>query len=1524
MPRGTLTDLNGDGRVDLLISYEGGTRSYINIGQGFKRDDSFISGIPYTLFSNGVQQGTITDLNGDGLADLLVTVSGVNYGYLNKGGIPDRLSRVTSGQGVKANITYKPINDKTVYTGADPQPNEFGVFSKLSQVRAPIYVVSDLYVDNGINNGQNHVSYKYENARSDNQGRGFLGFAAITETEDATATVTKKIFYQSYPYTGNVGWIRTTVNGINVSLASNTVKTLVFPGTRRFPYVERAEETTWDYTTQAYVTSKTTDNENYDNYGNVRKITVNVYDAAGGVFTTVTNNLYSQDNPSAWILGRLTDAAVTTTRPGENGALLTGIRKSAFTYDPVTGQLVNEIIEPDYQGVVATDPNYSVWQKTTHGYDQYGNRTTATVIGNGIDARTTAVTYSYDGYFQKTLTNAMGAPQTETYVYDTRFGAPTSLIGPNGLATKWDYDEHGKKTKEPRHDSNTTTYVLTSCNQGTGTQVCGQNEKFYSTTQSSGGAPVIQFYDAFAREVRSKRSLLGNNVAEKAVSYDSLGRVTSVTNEYSPWDLSSNPALLTCSYYDALGRKRAESWPSKNGCNLNVVELINETTYEGLKTTATLHNKVNGQIKDQVKQEWRNGLGERIKIKDDLAEISYRYNALGNLTKTVVTPTNDYNTSGSLVAAANTTVVTTTMGYDLRGRKITMNDPDTGRWDYRYNAVGDLIWQKDAEGKEISMVYDKIGRLFQKTEPEDGTTVWVYDSAPMGVGKLDYVYNATTQYQKNITYDSTTGRPVKEITSILSLNTNDSRFSYKTDITYNSYGQLATIAYPETANPAGGATPARLVVRNEYDTLTGQLKKVRNNATTEVYWELNTTNTAGQITTFTLGDGLTTYNTYVPETGSLSMITTTGNMQNLVYGYDRLGNLLSRRDNIRNMTEAFGYDVLNRLTSSTITVGTTTPTTANYQYDSLGNIKAKPGFGDNYIYGEAVVSGPNNTLINAGPHAVTTVKQGGVTQASYRYNRNGAMVSGGGRYFTYKASGQVASVSKGGVYSTFKYSPDQIRMVQTTNQGTTVYLNPDKNGNRLYDKEIVNGVTTHVHYISGATGVIAEYRVKDTGTAVTAETQYLHKDHLGSVDLITKKGTNGVAVEVQRMSFSPFGERRSAAKWSDQFVMPAAGMVTRQGYTGHEQMDELGIVQMNGRLYDAKIGRVLSADPYIQAPANSQSFNRYSYVMNGPLSATDPSGYRWKALDYFINPFLPQHVWAVQNVNGYAQVSVIAAGAFLGSGAASAVTALNTVILGGTPADGLRAGLFAYASAGIASGIGGMGMNPFGAAMAHGVTQGALARAQGGTFRSGFASGFMSSIAPIPEGYGGDGPTGLLVRTSMAATVGGTASVIGGGKFANGAVTGAFVHLFNDEAHKTNPAKRVADDALQDGHLSLGEANDIWRANNDPNFEITIDANKLTVLQTGEFGSSGTATGRIPYTDISDWVVHGSVKLSRSSLGNISILSGSYDFQPHGSYLSRPVRNFETYGGFYVGSKAGTSVGTDYLINYSGHPNVIR
>ncbi|MEO6682810.1 MAG: RHS repeat-associated core domain-containing protein [Ginsengibacter sp.] len=63
-----------------------------------------------------------------------------------------------------------------------------------------------------------------------------------------------------------------------------------------------------------------------------------------------------------------------------------------------------------------------------------------------------------------------------------------------------------------------------------------------------------------------------------------------------------------------------------------------------------------------------------------------------------------------------------------------------------------------------------------------------------------------------------------------------------------------------------------------------------------------------------------------------------------------------------------------------------------------------------------------------------------------------------------------------------------------------------------------------------------------------------------------------------------------------------------RNYTGHENLNWFGLINMNARLYDPVHGRFLAPDPYVQAPDFTQSFNRYGYGFNNPLKYNDPSG----------------------------------------------------------------------------------------------------------------------------------------------------------------------------------------------------------------------------------------------------------------------------------------------------------------------------
>ncbi|WP_308425015.1 RHS repeat-associated core domain-containing protein, partial [Shewanella algicola] len=115
--------------------------------------------------------------------------------------------------------------------------------------------------------------------------------------------------------------------------------------------------------------------------------------------------------------------------------------------------------------------------------------------------------------------------------------------------------------------------------------------------------------------------------------------------------------------------------------------------------------------------------------------------------------------------------------------------------------------------------------------------------------------------------------------------------------------------------------------------------------------------------------------------------------------------------------------------------------------------------------------------------------------------------------------------------------------------------------------------------------------------------QHVLRDHLGSVDTLMDAKTGAV---LQHRGYDVFGRPRDIAAGNN--LLTSWQGVTK-GYTDHEHLNEQELIHMNGRIYDFNIGRFLSVDPFLQFPENSQSANPYSYILNNPMSGTDPTGY---------------------------------------------------------------------------------------------------------------------------------------------------------------------------------------------------------------------------------------------------------------------------------------------------------------------------
>lgn len=868
---------------------------------------------------------------------------------------------------------------------------------------------------------------------------------------------------------------------------------------------------------------------------------------------------------------------------------VTATRSSSFVYDPASGLLTKEIIEPG---------NSALCLVTEYTYDAYGNKksvTTRNCNGSageaaapaaGTDAviapRTTSSTYDVRGQFAVSTTNALG--HTETRSFDERFGAVDGLIGPNGLPTTWAYDGFGRKTTETRADGTQTLWLyLNTCSlvnpNITGERYCIAN---LSTGQ---GRWAHTYYDILNRQLAVTHIDFDNTewVDEKRVTYNALGQAVQSYMPYA-WSGVASAKFATVSY-DLLGRPVQEDSPVSKGGMRTTKHVYNGLTKTD--TTWTGATTLPGQDRITVS----NVLGQTVSVTDDKGSvIGYTYDAFGNLIKTTD-------------AAGNITVLT----YDARGRKIGMDDPDMGIWSYAYNALGELIRQVDAKKQTVTMTYDKLGRMLARNEP-DLTSTWVYDTAANGIGKLTSA-STDNKYKRTHVYDAF-GRLSSTSTVI-----DNVAKPYVTSTTYDGAGRPSVQTYP-----------TGYAVKNIYNAVGTLVQVVNTTIPAKVLWTLNNMDAQGHLLQQTYGNGLVTQQVY--DAGMLTrQLAGVGNsVQYSSYTYDNLGNLLTRSDISTGLTETYLYDTLNRVTSATATSGAVN-TVSNFTYNALGNIISKTGTGT-YSYNPS-------GLTSIRPHAVSSIAGtvNGISNPTFLYDANGNMIAGAGRTLTW-TSFNIPSTIKScfGNDSTkckstsFLYNPEHERTIENQADGSQVVtLSPRYDTGLHFEKKsnfsikdpktgVLIPAIEYEHYLYAGGQMFGKYITTTTlaggpvlasdGSVLAPPTyEYYTKDHLGSIVAITGPA-GGV---MQRLSYDVWGKRRSPNGAADP-----NGLLNKSdmyhGYTGHEMLDDVGLIHMNGRLYDPMMARFVSADFLIPDAGDLQSYSRYTYVTNNPLRYVDANG----------------------------------------------------------------------------------------------------------------------------------------------------------------------------------------------------------------------------------------------------------------------------------------------------------------------------
>lgn len=559
---------------------------------------------------------------------------------------------------------------------------------------------------------------------------------------------------------------------------------------------------------------------------------------------------------------------------------------------------------------------------------------------------------------------------------------------------------------------------------------------------------------------------------------------------------------MTESYtYDALGR--VVSRTSTSGQS--------ETYTYGNRTLATTSG---GRTSTQTMDAW----GNIKSITNPLGTITtYKYYSNGNA-NTI--------TSGGL---------TTTIVYDTYGRRYLVKDPNSEKPTYyTYDGFGRLTEVKDAKGVITKYTYDSAGRL--TTIDQGGQkTSYTYGTASQFLLTLSISNaNSTIKY----TYDK-----YKRPTSKTVITGSE---TMKTSYTYNAYGQISSVSYPNAS-----------ISDITYDDY-GYIKQMKLDGAS--IWELKTS-TGAQRTV--ARDAKIQTITTLNAKGLLSsqQLMVNGVVSNsLMYAFDGGTGNLTSRTGMTGGTENFTYDKMDRLTE--VKNGTTLAMAMSYAAN--GNITSKTGIGK-YTYSTSK------------PHAVSEVEN------------TGNIVSHETQTVSFTPFNKVSTLTE---------------MVNGKEHKLVITYGPDNQ--RCKTVLSVAGVVSETHYyadgfervVKGSTKTDILYVSTPDGlTYIKSGTNgyQVMTDHLGSI---------------VRMYDSTGAQKYSATYdvWGKQTVSTTiAGL--RRGFGGHEHWNEFGLIDMNGRMYDPTLGRFLSPDIIVQNPKNSQSFNRYSYCLNNPLKYTDPSGY---------------------------------------------------------------------------------------------------------------------------------------------------------------------------------------------------------------------------------------------------------------------------------------------------------------------------
>lgn len=824
------------------------------------------------------------------------------------------------------------------------------------------------------------------------------------------------------------------------------------------------------------------------------------------------------------------------------------------------------------------DNNNSGWTREKYYYDEglpqgFGN-ITKKEITNSKDSQilTSQDQYEAKGRFVIKKTDNLGLVSEFSY---SDWGQVFTEKDPVGNTVTNNYDYWGKPSSSVSSLNGTTSYTY-------------QRDSYnnYITTQNDpDGNILVKFVNVLGQNFKTiTKAFEQNKYTAQETRFDGMGRKIYGSEPYLATSISQDYAGLggsTITYDDTVFPAKVTAQASGNGKKI-------ETTISGNTTTIT---EKNGYQRTYTKT--TDAFGNIISSNDPGGTINFKYNAGGQ----------------QIEARYGDNVVTTS--YDPWGRKASFNDPANGTYEYEYDGFGNPTIEFSPKGSK-RYTYKSNGLLESVTEESnDGTATdksytYTYNQYGQVTGKSGNsngkAYSTLYGYHPN-------GR-LWGSTEYL-----ENREFRNWDMIYDSYGNVKTYRKEIVSN---GVTTS-VKIENFYNTWDGSLYQVREQGTGKVLWELQSANAKGQVLTAKLGAAQIT-NSYSPS-GYISTAKHASSSSNIIdnyYMFDSVKNeLVVRYSYIFGLNETFSYDNNNRLISWT---NPKTGQQSSNSYDDKGRITLNDQIGTVTYGTSGNVYRATKLSLNANGTANYGIGGTNILLQNISYNENNDPVKIRGRQndyaFEYGLSENRQVMSYGGKFEdsqnakfTKFYSEDGsfeiLRDNQTGNEKHTIYI-----GGSPYESNIM--------YIKGMYSSNGSF-------------YFLHKDYLGSIVGITD--AYGYAIE-----------RRHYDAWGNFTHFMIAGsltnpdtyngtFLTERGYTSHEHLLGVGLIHMNGRLYDSLLRRFLNADENIQAPMNTQIYNKYGYVMNNPLIYTDLNG-EWFGLDDLI-------VAGVSFVIGYASHGIM-------------------------------------------------------------------------------------------------------------------------------------------------------------------------------------------------------------------------------------------------------------------------------------------